>query len=175
MNIYYHISSVTGNTLFLANAVLAGLESQGHTLQRTPAGADLMLLFFWCRKGSMDPKSLALVDTLPSGPVIALGTMGYYPDSEYGNMVREQVASYINKIEGLSCLGVFTCQGRIPAEKTERRRALPPTSKHYLDDEGYRRHLEARNHPNEEDCKDAIRFLHGLLPDESSVQIHSLT
>lgn len=159
------VASVTGNTQKVADALQGELERQGwnvlHLVNRErfekTVEADLYLVGFWCRKSSMDDSSRRLVNQYQGKPMLVFGTMGNYPTGDYADLVRGNVQELVNARN--CCRGVFLCQGKIREERTEARRKLSPEEPHYLDDEGYRRHLESRRHPNEEDLQNAVGWL----------------
>ncbi|EFG87356.1 hypothetical protein CLCAR_2880 [Clostridium carboxidivorans P7] len=65
------------------------------------------------------------------------------------------------------CIDVFLSQGAVFPSSTEYRRKLPVDHPHHLDDDGYARHIESQNHPNETDIKNAINFLNSYLQDSN--------
>lgn len=164
--IEFYVSSVTGNTRRVSDRLEEELLRLGYrkvspgspSSVKKSSSAGTVILCFWCRKAAPDPASLAVLTHLSGRKILAFGTMGYYPEGEYGDLVRANTVSAI-EAAGSTCPGVFLCQGKIPEERTEKRRALPPTDRHYLDDAGYARHLESRSHPNEQDLQNAADFL----------------
>lgn len=128
--------------------------------------ADLILLCFWCRRSSMDDDSLKLL-SLYQDPAYshqefaAIGTMGGDVTGSYGQRVRQTVTDAI--AEKNTCKGVFICQGKIRESRTEARRRLPATDPHYLDDEGYARHIATRSHPDKKDLMEAWTFLQKII------------
>lgn len=186
------ISSVTGNTQMVADAVLEELASAGIEvsifknkelleLQLAASGSDCetaasglnrqftqkletcdaVFSFFWCRKSSMDDLSKGVVKLLAGKEVLAFGTMGSYADGEYADLVRKNVTELIE--EANICSGVFLCQGKIPVEKTLKRAALPKDNPHYLDEEGVKRHVASRSHPDTVDLANAKAFVRKTL------------
>ena len=170
MKIHLFISSLTGNTLKIANALEERLIATGHIVTKQDSNeirqpkviADFYILCFWTRRGSLDMDSFKILKQFKDSPIIAVGTCGHYPDSEYAYRTK----SYINGIINTSnaCLGVFLSQGAVMLESTNRRRKLPPNRPHYLDDEGYARHLESQNHPDLADIENAFQFVLTQLP-----------
>ena len=166
------VTSVTGNTMKLADAVEADLKENGYQTIRLEntrtvherVEADLYLVFFWCRKSTLNDVSRKSADMYNGKQMAALGTMGSYPTGEYGDLVRHNVAGEIGRQN--ECLGVYLSQGAIKAERTEMRRALPKDAPHYLDDEGYKRHLESRKHPDQKDLDGAVAFVKKLLREQ---------
>ena len=176
------ISSVTGNTKKVAFALLEVLLD--HDFRPMVCGNDRHILdeaaqkygvvtsgktqdlicrdttvvfCFWCRRGSMDDASIAFLDNLDNCEIFAFGTMGSYPDSEYGKLVYNNVADKLNERNKSSSL--FLCRGQISESRTMKRRSLPVSHPHYLDDEGYLRHLSSHGHPDDADIKRACDCL----------------
>lgn len=168
-SIALYISSCTGNTLKIANVIQARLEKSDYELyihnssksNIIPKDADLIIIFFWCRKSSLDFNSKNIVDMCENKKILAFGTMGNYPNSDYGQKVKSNVFDYISKNN--KCLGVFLCQGKIPPERTEKRMKLSPDHPHHLDEDGIKRHLDSRTHPDKRDLQNAAHFLEGVL------------
>lgn len=157
---YVHISSLTGNTQKLAERVLAQLPIQYEMIDSKDCGQltnEKVILFFWCRRSNMDPLTLKVLSRLSSCDILAIGTMGSYPDSPYGIHVHELVEETIRKENHF--LATYICRGQIDPERTMRRRALPKDSLHYLDDAAYERHLSSHGHPDEKDIQQALLFL----------------
>ena len=163
------ISSLSGNTEKVAKSVAINILDQGYNLtsyncsdiKDTINLDDTVIICFWCRKAMLDPKSKKLVDLCKGKNIIAIGTMGSYPDGEYGSLVHSNVMKYINQEN--KCLGVFLCQGKIPLKRTMLRRNLPIDHPHHLNDEGLKRHLESHNHPSVEDLSNASNFVLDIL------------
>ena len=166
------ISSLTGNTEKIANAVLEELQNildtvikneeikirifQNKELLNLPELDDYVLLFFWCRKSTLDDYSKEVLKQCKNKKILAFGTMGSYPNDSYGMRVHENVKTIIE--ENNICEGVYLSQGRIPEERTNYRRNLPKEHPHYLDEEGLKRHEESRKHPDANDLKNAVEF-----------------
>lgn len=165
------ISSVTGNTEKIARAVLRELDSMGvavsafknREMEEIPQERGPLLMFFWCRKSGMDDLSLSVLEKCQGRTVIAIGTMGSYPQGTYGQRVYEKVKAQIK--EQNFCAGVFLSQGKISEKRTEYRRNLPPGDPHRLDERGLARHLESRKHPDEQDIWKAISYVKNNLGD----------
>ena len=176
------ISSMTGNTKTVACVLIEELLREGFRIilyTSNPAmtkdlseiysleagRADMLnryedtpvVLCFWCRRAGMDDKTLAFLDRLSGRDILVFGTMGSMPDSVYGQRVYESVREMVGKKNRL--IGSWVCRGRIDERRTMKRRSLPPSHRHYLDDEAYARHISSRSHPDHEDKEGARRFL----------------
>lgn len=156
------ISSITGNTRLIANNLIEELHQSGWRVHLYRKGnivpkENLVILCFWCRRSSIESTTLNFLRSIKGRKVIAFCTMGGNPNSPYGLRVRENIRVEIE--ENNTCLGVYLCQGRIDPERTWRRRRLPRDHRHYLDDEGLKRHLKSQSHPDERDVDRAKQFL----------------
>ena len=164
-NAILHVSSVTGNTATIAKGVRAMLDELGWSVSdarpcAVPDG-DVAIACFWCRKSSLDPKSIKFIERCEGMKVLLFGTMGGFPVGAYADLVRQNVRAKVE--EQNECLGVFLCQGKVGAERIEKRRALPASDPHHLDEWGVARLTEGRKHPNETDVLYAQAFLRDCL------------
>ena len=163
------VSSATGNTALVADGVRAALEEMGWTVHDVPLDAQptekIVIACFWCRKGSLDPKSLGFVQHCAGKRMLLLGTMGSFPTGLYADSVRRNVERIVD--ERNECLGVFLCQGKVRADRIEQRRSLSPDDPHYLDDWGVARLTESLKHPNATDILYAQAFVRDHLGNET--------
>lgn len=163
------ISSCTGNTRKIAEALEDELKYEDYEISLFNNKVEgsienddsLFIVCFWCRRSTLDFESLKIIDSLEGKNILAFGTMGSYPESEYGERVKKNVHDYIEMRN--KCLGVYMSQGKVSLKSTERRRKLPKDNPHYLDEEGVKRHLESQTHPDENDIKSAVLFLRKKL------------
>ena len=159
------ISSVTGNTAMIATGVRHALVALGWEVHDAkpgmPPADDVVVLCFWCRKSTLDPKSLCFLDACKGKQVLLLGTFGGFPSGEYAHVVRDNVRSRVS--ERNVCLGVFLCQGKVDAKRIEERRNLPADDPHHLDEWGVARLVEGQKHPNETDVAYAQAFVRERL------------
>ncbi len=160
-------STITGNTKKVADAIYANIKEKKQIINidemnyKKIEQSTLIVLCYWCARGTADPKTLKVLERLNGYKIIAVGTLGTYVDSPHGLRMRERVKKHIE--ENNHFLGDFICRGKIAEERTERRRKLPTSHKHYLDDEGYKRHLSSRKHPTKEDLQNAENTVEKLL------------
>ena len=159
------VSSATGNTAAIAQGVKAALADIGWAVRDArpcvPPEDDTVIVCFWCRKSTLDPKSIRLVESLEGKRVLLFGTMGGWPVGKYAELVRANVTALV--AERNECLGVFLCQGKVRPERIEERRALPADHPHHLDDWGFARLTESLNHPNATDVLYAQAFARDYL------------
>lgn len=166
MKIAIIYSSITGNTEKVAQAIYDSLPGEKYLFktmhdQYNVEEFDIILIGYWCRKTFMDTLSLNLLRQIKGKKVGAFGTAGMYPDSEYGYQCRARVKEVIS-LEN-EFIGEFLCQGKIPEERTQKRMVLPKDDPHYLDEEGVKRHLESRKHPDAQDLCNAQVFFKGMI------------
>lgn len=173
--IYVYLSSLTGNTEKLARGVLEILSRKNwlfslhdnELITSSDETGELVILFFWCRRGNLDYASRVFLERCKNKKIIAIGTMGGYPDSGYGSKVKTAVFQLIS--ENNICMGVFLSQGKIDIQRTEYRKTLPPEHPHYLNKEGIRRHEESRRHPDQTDIERAGAFLENKIMEYKAV------
>ena len=155
------ISSRTGNTQKIADAVCAQLDELGVGYHVREAGEPIesqnVIICFWCFKSRFDVRNQNLLAELSGKKILVFGTFGGYPDSAYADKVRRNVIGDVN--ERNECLGVFLSQGRVSMKNVEKRRQLPADDPHQLDDAGVRRLEESQKHPDEQDMARARSFL----------------
>lgn len=155
MNCQIIYSTLTGNALKLATAAAraVGGTVSPRNLQTVTAeelaGADVLVCCYWCNRGTADPLTVSLIKRLQGKRMIMLGTLGAYPDSPHGQQLLQRVRALVEQENFL--LENFICQGKIDPARTERRLLIPKGEPHHLDEAGYQRHLESRNHPDETD------------------------
>lgn len=159
------VSSRTGNTQMIADAVRAELEARGFDVRLRGRGeqieTDVAIVCFWCFKSTLDPINLRLVQGTAGRRILAFGTFGGYPDSPYAGRVTRLVTEAID--ERNTCLGVFLSQGKVSLENVEARKRLPPEDPHHLDEAGIARVMESQRHPNQHDVDRAVAFLRDHL------------
>lgn len=160
------VSSRTGNTQKIADAIRAELERLGWEVRNRERGqgidTSLVIICFWCFKSRFDPLNAKLLDQMAGKRVLVFGTFGGYPDSPYADKVRANVTGDVN--ERNECVGVFLSQGKVRMDNLEKRRALPPDDPHHLDEAGVARVMESQKHPNQDDVDQAVAFLRQQLP-----------
>lgn len=159
------VSSVTGNTAKIADGVRVTLEQLGWHVSDAQPGVEstdeVVVVCFWCRKSSLDPKSKAFVELCTGKKMLLLGTFGGFPSGKYAQLVRDNVA--LEASRNNECLGVFLCQGKVRAQRIEERRALPEDNPHHLDEWGVVRLMEGQKHPNDTDILYAQGFVRDYL------------
>lgn len=155
------VSSASGNTAVIAKGVRQALVELGWDVAEAPQNGDVpsdetVVVCFWCRKSSLDPKSLRFVQGCSGKRILLFGTMGGFPVGRYADQVRSNVERIVN--ERNECLGVFLCQGKVRADRIEERHNLPANDPHHLDEWGVARLTESLKHPDETDILYARSF-----------------
>ncbi len=164
-------SSLTGNTEKVARAIFSEIDSDKKIVKINDVNvnelneSDIIISCYWCARGTADKKTIDLIENLKGKKIIAVGTLGAYDDSEHALKMKSRVKELVEKENEF--LGEFACRGKIAEERTERRRKLPQTDKHYLNEAGVQRHISSRVHPTEDDLKNAVvavnKALEGVL------------
>ena len=161
------VSSVTGNTAKIAEGVRTTLKELGWQVSDAQPGIepaeDVVIVCFWCRKSSLDPKSKAFVELCMGKKMLLFGTFGGFPSGKYAQLVRENVIREVSQHN--ECLGVFLCQGKVRVQRIEERRALPEDNPHHLDEWGVARLEEGQKHPDDTDVLYAQGFVRDYLID----------
>lgn len=156
-------SSLTGNTLKVAKAIYEACDEITNMYSVKDKDIhidenDVLVVCYWNSKGTADVNTINFLKQQKGKKIIAVGTLGAYPDSEHAVRMKARVKQLIEE-NGNEWLADFCCQGKIDPARTERRLAIPEGQPHHLDEEGYKRHLESRKHPNEEDLRLAIEVV----------------
>ncbi len=161
-------SSLTGNTYKIARAIYDGVECIDKFINVDDVdyneilNYDTIIFCYWNRRNTANPDAMKFLTSIKEKNIFAVGTLGSYPDSKHGLKMKENVREAIKKT-GNNFIGEYICQGRIDPVKTERRQKIDKDRSHYLDEEGLKRHIESRNHPNLNDIADAIALVNKSL------------
>jgi hypothetical protein len=146
-------SSRTGNTRRIARAILEALpkDTEIYPVEEAPSPEDYdrVIIGFWVDKGVADDRAREYMAGVRAKEVGIFATLGAEPDSKHALdvMVRTRELLAGNRI-----CGEFVCQGRIDPALIE---AMQSSGAHPMTPERKRRHEEAKNHPDEEDCRKA--------------------
>jgi len=157
-------SSVTGNTEKIAialknrilDAELLKLEDI-HNLDKF----QILIIGYWVNKGTANVKIQKLLKSIVNKKIAVFGTSGQYPESSRAKKYLDRVKILVE--ENNVYLGGFICQGKIKEERTEKRMKILKGNSHYLDNDGYKRHLESRKHPNNVDIDGAILWIENII------------
>lgn len=160
-------STLTGNTQKVAEAIYDSIDGDKHISNIKAleldklSPRDVLVICYWCSRGTADADTTQLIKELSGFKIITAGTLGTYDDGREAAMMKERVREAVTA--GNTYLGGFVCRGKIDPARTEKRRLIPKGQPHYLDDEGYKRHLSSRIHPTDKDLKNAQGFVNGIL------------
>lgn len=157
-------SSVTGNTKKIAVALHKNLNNSELIKAKNDINLneyDILILGYWVNKGTANLKIKNLVENLSNKKIAVFGTSGQYPNSKRAIKYKKRVKKLVEN-ENIY-LGGYICQGKIKEERTKKRLEIPKGESHYLDEKGYKRHLESRNHPNMEDINAAILWIKNII------------
>ncbi len=164
MNIGIVYSSVTGNTKKLAlgiHKILGDAEIMSIEEADDLKRFDLLIIGYWVNRGTADMKTQKLIERLTGKKIAVFGTSGLYGDSDGALRYKDRVKELVQRDN--TYLGGFICQGKIEESRTEKRRQIPKGQSHYLDEEGYKRHLESRKHPDEQDLLNVEGWIKSIL------------
>ena len=155
-------SSSTGNTRAVVDAIHGILPANTAIINlkemTEETNAELLVLGFWVDKSQPDKTMLKYMEGLKDKNIIALGTMGGYPDSPYAEKIKNNILEILEDKNNV--LGISLCQGRIDPKITAMFDKMGgKNGMHEMTPDRIQRHLDAANHPNEEDFEAARRFV----------------
>jgi flavodoxin len=161
-------SSRTGNTKKVAECIRAALPAEAEFYSVDQAldsgGCDLLILGFWVDKGRADNLMLNYFHKVRGRQVAFFFTLGDYPTGPHAAQVAADTRKLLEENNN-RVLGYFPCQGKVDPDFLERlKRTLPPDHPHALmTPERKARLEEAAKHPNDDDLKEAAKFIKGIL------------
>jgi flavodoxin len=161
-------SSRTGNTKKVAEEIRATLPAEAafFNVEQAPEPGDcnLLILGFWVDKGRADNLMLNYFQKVRGKQVAFFFTLGDYPTGPHAAQVAADTQKVLEKNSN-RVLGYFPCQGRVDPVFLERLKlTLPPDHPHALmTPERKARLEEAAKHPNDDDLKEAAKFIKGFL------------
>lgn len=145
-------SSVTGNTLRLANAIKEALPEESCVYFGEPSdealGAERIYVGFWTDKGTCDAKTSSFLSKITSQKIFLFGTAGFGGSPSYFDQILTAVSEKLNTPDCV--FGSYMCQGKMPDAVRRRYEGMedPIRRKMLLDNFD-----AARVHPDETDCK----------------------
>lgn len=156
MNTQIVVSSVTGNTLKVANAIFESLAKSDKTDRCTLVkvddyknsdGYEFVLVGFWLDSGHADIKALEVIKSLKNKKVGIFGTLGGRPDSKGAFEVMQKTCQSLDKSNVL--LGNMFIQGKVSEEVLEKMYESFPNLKN---DENHQKRInDASSHPDKTD------------------------
>ena len=164
------VNSKSGNTRMVSGAIkralaTAGVEfihaaalgdqmdsAQVELEAREAARADVVLVGFWCDKGTCTPAVASLLAKLSGKRVFLFGTCGFGNDEAYYKQIIDRVSSNL-PMDATLC-GWAMCQGKMGPAVRERYEAMLDDNP---EDERIRMLIEnfdvAKSHPTKEDLE----------------------
>ena len=122
MKIAIVYSSRTGNTKLLADTIREALTGDTCVYFGAPdekaLEADRIYAGFWTDKGTCDSDSAAFLKTLTGQELFLFGTAGFGVSTDYFEKVLSRAEKNVPK--GVSLVGRFMCQGKMPMSVRER-------------------------------------------------------
>ena len=143
-------TSLTGNTARLAQALRDALPAGDCLYFGAPdaaaLAADTVYAGFWTDKGSCDAPMAAFLQTLTGQKVFLFGTAGFGGAQAYFDQILARVRG--NLAPGVTVLGGWMCQGRMPQSVRDRYAAMDESPRRTAMLENFDRAL---THPDEAD------------------------
>lgn len=158
MKILIAVSSKTGNTRKLAEAIHAALpEAELHNVESAPDPNqfDLIFIGFWVDKGTADGKAQEYIRQIEKKNVAIFGTLGAYPDSQHAHDSLKNIAELLPDCQ---IIDRYICQGSIDPKLIEWMSTLPAEHPHAPDAERRKRWEDASTHPDVNDCQAAATW-----------------
>jgi flavodoxin len=161
-------SSRTGNTKKVAESLRANLaaEAEFFNVEQAPDpdGHDFLILGFWVDRGRADSLMLDYFNKVRGKQVAFFFTLGDYPTGTHAAQVAADTQKLLEENNN-RVLGYFPCQGKVDPDFIERlKRTLPPDHPHaMMTPERKARLEEAAKHPDDDDLKEAAKFIKGIL------------
>lgn len=157
MRILLTYSSKTGNTKKVADAIYEQMPRQTVYVPITdtlnPDEFDVIFVGFWVDKGLPDAKAKRFIESIKGKKVGVFATLGAYPDSDHAKETLQRTRALLEPDNQV--MGEFICQGAVDPKLIEAFKKFPKGHPHYLDDARKKRHADAREHPNDQDFKNA--------------------
>lgn len=163
MKIAIVYSSRTGNTKLLADTIREALSGDTCVYFGAPDAkaleADRIYAGFWTDKGTCDADSAAFLKTLTDQELFLFGTAGFGVSADYFRKVLSRAEK--NVPGGVTLIGSFMCQGRMPMSVRERYKKMQKSPIPVPNLRGMIENFDqALSHPDEKDLadlKEAIR------------------
>ena len=152
-------SSKTGNTRQVAEALTAATNFPLFAVQEAPniAAYPILALGFWVRRAWPDDLMLNFMQGITAKQIFFFCTHAAWPESEHIQRCRDNVSNLLEKNKN-KILGCFTCQGKVPEDSSGN-----ISLHHPLTEERLHRLQEAKKHPNQEDCLQAVESFRKAL------------
>lgn len=128
------VSSASGNTQLVADAVVERLERAGAAVLAVVdpgaaledpslvAAADIVFAGFWTDKGDCAPEMAEFLGKLAGKRVFLFGTAGFGGDAAYFDRITANIARHLP--EGAELVGTKMCQGKMGAGVRARYEAM---------------------------------------------------
>lgn len=150
-------SSKTGNTKQVAEAIMAVMPEGADIcpIEEAPShdAYDFIAVGFWVDRETADKKAQEFMSRIKGKKIALFGTLGAEPDSQHALKSMINAKGIVE--QGNQVVGEFMCRGKIDPKLTEALVKLAPDHPHAMTPERVARHEQAKNHPNEEDFRNA--------------------
>lgn len=165
MKIDVVFSSLTGNTKKVVYEILKEMPKDTKIYDLKELNHEIeekfLVLGYWVDRAKPNKEMLEFMNNLEGKIIVTFGTLGANPNSEHGNITKNNVSEILEKNNIV--LGNFLCQGKIDPKITEMFKKMGANGPHVMTEERLKRHEEALKHPNEEDFKAARDFIKAAL------------
>lgn len=155
-------TSRTGNTEKLAKAIFEGIPGKCKDITRFDGQTDyemgdIYFVGFWTDRGSASMEVLDYLGSLQGKKIALFGTCGMGGDPAYFKKIEESIRVFIE--DDNEYLGAFLCQGKMPISVREKYVKMKNKNNEKQVDAMIRNFDMAMLHPDEDDLKNAKRFV----------------
>ena len=159
-------ASKTGNTKLLAEALRPLIPQEDLVYFGMPApealDADRIYIGFWTDKGTCDGETAAFLKTVRNQGVYLFGTAGFGGCQEYYDQVLGRVQENLDA--GVTVLGTYMCQGRMPMAVREKFERLLAANSPIPDlDKKIQNFDKALSHPDQVDLENFRAAVQSIL------------
>lgn len=160
-------SSLTGNTKQVAEAIASVLPEGTPCVAMSELPSDIAsynLVFagFWVDKGTANKEARDILGTLHNPHIALFATAGVPPHMEHAKQSLVNAAACLP--DGVVPVDTFICQGKVDPKVIEMMyKMFPKGHSHGQSADRDARHKQAAVHPNEDDCKAAMKFAKHVL------------
>lgn len=154
--------SETGNTRKIAEAIYdsvqsANMEIINLAIETQIPQADIYFVGFPIHQKNCSMKIVDALEQIESGKVVLFATCGMQPTEKYKEKLEDALSIWLS--DDVEYLGMYLCQGKTTPEQKEYFYSTNPQYRDKIAD----MLAEGEYHPDETDCKEAVRFTMEIL------------
>lgn len=165
-------TSKTGNTQKIAMQIFEALPGNSKDIQRVEevSGemADMYFIGFWNDRGTCSCQIMEFLAELHGKRVALFGTCGMGESQAYFDRIANQVAALIP--DDNEYIGHFLCAGKMPPQVLEKYKMLQQLDNSQMIRSMISGFEQAMLHPDEEDCRNAKKFVQRILDKQRSME-----